>query len=39
MLMEVAGKELYFRAISRTGVIVDKGTISIHADTSAQAAK
>ena len=39
MLMEVAGKELYFRAISRTGTIVDKGTISIHVVTSTQAAK
>jgi predicted phosphodiesterase len=28
MLMEVIGKELYFQAINRTGVTVDKGTIT-----------
>jgi predicted phosphodiesterase len=39
MLMEVAGKELYYRAISRIGTIVDKGTISIRATPSTQAAK
>ena len=27
MLMEVAGKQLYFQAVSRTGKTVDKGTI------------
>jgi len=28
MLMEVAGKQLYFQAVSRTGKTVDKGTIA-----------
>ena len=30
MLVEVAGKELSFQAISRTGQTVDKGTILMH---------
>ena len=28
MLMEVAGKQLYFQAVSRSGKTIDKGTIA-----------
>ena len=28
MLVEIAGAELYFQSISRTGKVVDSGTIS-----------
>jgi len=36
MLVEIAGDDLYFQAISRTGAVVDSGTISSTALTSHQ---